>query len=187
VDPEDRLASTDIGLVHDDLAVEAASPKERGVEDLRAVGGGHDDDALGGVEAVHLDEELVQRLLALVVTTDEAGRAPAGLPDGVQLVDEDDAGRLLLGLLEEVAHARGPDADEHLDELRAREEKEGDVGLAGHGAREEGLAAAGGTDHEHALRDAPAQSLVLRGVAEEVHHFHQLRLGLVHPRHVVEG
>src|SRR5437667_44660 len=35
--------------------------------------------------------------------------------------------------------------------------------------------------------DAPAQSLVLRGVAEEVHHFHQLRLGLVHPRHVVEG
>jgi len=37
----------------------------------------------------------------------------------VDLVDEDDARRVLLGLAEEVAHARRADADEHLDELGA--------------------------------------------------------------------
>ena len=46
-------------------------------------------------------------------------RARAALPDGVQLVDEDDAGRLLLRLLEEVPHPGRAHADEHLDELRA--------------------------------------------------------------------
>ena len=81
------------------------------------------------LEAVHLDEELVQRLLALVVTAAEAGAAMAA--DGVDLVDEDDAGRVLLALHEEVAHARGADADEHLDEVRARDREERHAGLAG--------------------------------------------------------
>ena len=56
------------------------------------------------LEAVHLDEQLVQRLLALVVAAAEAGAAVTA--DGVDLVDEDDAGRVLLALLEQVAHAR---------------------------------------------------------------------------------
>ena len=58
------------------------------------------------LEAVHLDEQLVERLLALVVTAAEAGAAVAA--DGVDLVDEDDAGRVLLALLEQVADAQAP-------------------------------------------------------------------------------
>ena len=112
--------------------------------------------------------------------------ARARLADGVELVDEDDARGLLLGLLEEIAHARRADADEHLDELGAREEEERHVGLAGHGAGEERLAGARGADEEHALGDAAAEPLVLFGILEEVHDLHQLRLGLVHPRHVGE-
>ena len=37
--------------------------------------------------------------------------------DRVDLVNEDDAGRILFGLLEQVAHTAGADADEHLDEF----------------------------------------------------------------------
>ena len=115
-------------------------PQERRVEDVGTVRGGDEDDALVRVEAVHLDEQRVQRLLALVVPAAEARAAvPA---DGVDLVDEDDAGRVLLALLEEVADARGADADEHLDEVGAGDREEGDVGLAGDGAREERLAGA---------------------------------------------
>ena len=55
------------------------------------------------VEAVHLDEQLVERLLALVVTAAEPGAAVTA--DGVDLVDEDDRGRRGLRLLEEVADA----------------------------------------------------------------------------------
>jgi len=54
--------------------------------------------------------------------------------DRVDLVDEDDAGRVLLALLEHVAHAAGADADEHLDEVRAGDGEERHVGLAGDGA-----------------------------------------------------
>jgi len=39
--------------------------------------------------------------------------------DGVDLVHEHDARRVLLGLVEEVADAACADTDEHLDELRA--------------------------------------------------------------------
>jgi hypothetical protein len=70
-----------------------------------------------------------------------AHRAGSALADRVDLVDEHERRRFLLGLLEQLAHARGAQADEHLDELRARHEEERDVGLAGDGTREERLAA----------------------------------------------
>ena len=54
------------------------------------------------VEAVHLDEQLVQGLLTLVVPAAEPGAAMAA--DGVDLVDEHDRGRRRLRLLEQVAH-----------------------------------------------------------------------------------
>src|SRR5205807_409243 len=79
-------------------------------------------------EAVHLDEQLIQRLLALVVSAAEAGAAMAS--DGVNLVDEDDAGGVLLALLEQVAHARCADADEHLDEVGSADREERHIRFA---------------------------------------------------------
>ena len=65
--------------------------------------------------------------------------------DRVNLVDEDDARRVVLGLLKEVAHARRADADEHLDELGAGGRREGHAGLPGDGARQQGLPRPGRT------------------------------------------
>ena len=126
-----------------------------GIEHVGPVGGRDQDHALVALEAVHLDEQLVQRLLALVVAAAEAGAAVAA--DRVDLVDEDDAGRVLLALHEEVAHARRADAHEHLDEVGARDREERHARFAGDGAREERLAGAGRTDQQHALRDAAAE------------------------------
>ena len=143
------------GPVEDDLAVEAARAQQRRVEDVRAVGGGDHDHVGVRVEAVHLDQDLVQGLLALVVAAAEAG---AALPaDGVDLVDEDDAGRVPLRLVEQVAHAAGADADEHLDELGARDREERHARLAGDGAREQRLAGSRRADQQHAARDARAE------------------------------
>ena len=126
----------------------------------------HDDDALARVEAVHLGEELVQRLLALFVAAHR--RLDADLAERVELVDEDDARRLGLGLREEIAHARRADADEHLDELRAAQAEEGDLRLAGHGARQQRLAGAGRADQQHALGDLAADARVLLRRLEEL-------------------
>ena len=101
------------------------------------------DHARRRVEPVHLGEDLVQRLLALVVAAAEAGDARrARAADRVELVDEDDRRRGLLRLREEVAHARRADADDRLDELGRGHREERDVGLAGDRPREQRLARA---------------------------------------------
>src|SRR3990172_3849193 len=127
-----RGGPLDVGAVEDALTGEAARAQERGVEDIGPVGGGHHDHVRVRVEAVHLDQDLVQGLLALVVAAARAGAALAA--DRVDLVDEDDARRVALGLLEEVAHPAGADANEHLHELGAGDAEEGHARLAGDGA-----------------------------------------------------
>ena len=122
VDLEDLLSATDIGAVDEHMAVEAPRPEEGRIERLGAVGRRHHDHAAVGPEAVHLDQQRIERLLALVMAADDA-RA-AGLAEGVELVDEDDAGGLRLGLLKHVADTGRTDADEHLDEVAAGEAKE---------------------------------------------------------------
>ena len=74
---EDRLAARAVGAVDHDLAVEAPGAQQRRVEDVGPVGGGDEDDVVLHLEAVHLDEQLVQGLLALVVSAAEAGAAGA--------------------------------------------------------------------------------------------------------------
>ncbi len=80
----------------DDAAVEPTRAQQRRVEDLRPVGRAEHDHAEPRVEPVHLGEDLVERLLALVVAAGDvrpAGGARAA--DRVELVDEDDRGSRL--------------------------------------------------------------------------------------------
>ena len=177
-----------VGRVDRDAAVEAAGAQQRGVEDLGAVGRAEDDHVRAGLEAVHLGEDLVERLLALVVAAaDPAVVARARAPDRVQLVDEDDRRRRLLRLLEEVAHARGAHAHDRLDELRGREVEEGGVRLAGDRAGEQRLAGPGRAVEQDAVRDPRAELRVALRVLQEVDDLDELVLGLVDPGDVVEG
>ena len=185
MDLEDLLAADDVRIGDDDLAIEAAGTKQRRVEHVGTVGRGDEDDALVRLEAVHLDEKLVQRLLALVVAAAEAGAAMTA--DRVDLVDEDDAGRVLLRLLEHVADAGGADADEHLDEVRAGDGEERHVRLAGDGAGEQRLAGAGRADQQHAARNASAEALELLRVAQELDDLLEVFLGLVDAGDILEG
>jgi hypothetical protein len=173
------------GQRHDDLSVESAGAQEGRIEHVGTVGRRDDDNPLVALESVHLDQKLVEGLLALVVTAAQAG--PAMPTDRVDLVDEDDAGRMLLRLLEHIPDPRGADTDEHLDEVRAGDGEEGNLRLARDGTRKQRLARSGRTDHQHALRDLAAEFLELGWIAQEIHHFGDLFLGLLGPGHVLEG
>src|SRR5581483_1862151 len=126
-----------------------------------------------------------ERLLALVIAAAEARAAVAA--DGVDFVDEDDAGRVLLGLLEHVAHARSADADEHLDEVGAGNGEERHVGFAGHRARDQRLAGARGADQQYAAPDAAAEALEFSRIAQEFDDLLQILFGLVDAGDVLEG
>ena len=183
---EDLHAPRLVRPVHQHLPVEPSRAQQRRIEDLRPVGRGEQHDAASGVEAVQLDQELVQRLLLLVVSAGQGADA-AGAAERVQLVDEDDGRRLLSRLLEQVAHARGADADEHLDEFRAGDREERHAGFARDRLGQQRLAGAGRADQQHAFRHASAEPTVAGGVLEEVDDLLQLVLRLVHAGNVGEG
>ncbi len=185
VDIEDRAATLDVGAVEHHLAIEPARPKQGGIEHIGPVGGGNHDHVDAAVEPVHLDQELVEGLLALVVAAAEAGAALAA--DGIDLVDEDDAGRTLLGLLEEITDAAGPDADEHFDELGAGDAEERHASLPRHGAGKQRLAGAGRADEQHAAWDAGAEGREFLGVLQELDDFGKFFLGLIDPGDIGEG
>ena len=184
VDLEDLFAAAHVRLVDEHLPVEPPGPHQRRIEHFGPVGGRHDDDPLAGVEAVHLGQELIEGLLALLVTPHR--RLDADLAERVELVDEDDAGCLVLRLAEEIAHARRADADEHLDELGTAQAEERDVGLARDRAREERLAGPRRPDEQHALGNPAADARVLLRVLQELDDLAQLFLGLIHAGDVGE-
>ena len=62
------FAPTHGGTANHNPAVKAAGPQQRRIENVRPVGGGHQDNAFIRFEAVHLDQQLVQSLFAFVVT-----------------------------------------------------------------------------------------------------------------------
>src|SRR2546428_84508 len=157
---------TEVGAVEDHLTIEAAGPEQRRVQDFGPVRGRQDHDAVLGVEAVELREELIQGLLALVAAAHERAD-PARLPQSIELVDEDDARGLLLGLGEEVADAGRSHTDEHLDEVRAAQAEERHAGLSRDGLRQERLPGAGRADDEHPFGDLAPEAPVAIGVLEE--------------------
>ena len=171
-------ASLLVGAIDQHLAVEAAGAQQRRIEDFGPVGGGENDEARTRIETVEFDQELVERLLLLVVPP---GKRPdaAGAAQRIQLVNEDDGGRSLVSLLKQVAHPRSSDANEHLDEFRARYRVERHLGLARDGLGQQGLAGAGRADQQHAFRHASTEPSVIRRALEEVDDLAQFVLGFV--------
>ena len=184
VDLQDLLAPSHVRPPDDDRPVEAPGPEQGRVEHVGPVRGRDEDHAVVRLEAVHFDQQLVQRLLALVVPAPEAGASMAA--DGVDLVDEDDAGSVLLALLEEVTNARRADADEHLHEVGAGDGEKGHAGLSRDGPGQQCFAGPRRPHQEDALRDLAAELLELLRFLEELDDLLQLLLGLLDAGHVLE-
>ena len=126
---ENVLAAGQIGQLNGNAAVKTTGARQGRIEAVGTVGGSEDNDTLVVIEAIHLGQQLIERLLALVVAAKAA--AVTLFADGIDLVDKHNARGLFLGLLKQVAHLGGATADEHLDELRTRNAKERNTSLAG--------------------------------------------------------
>ena len=185
VDVEDSPAAAQVRPVDGDLPVETARTEKRRVEDIRTVGRSDGDDAFVGTEAIHFDQELVQCLFPFVMTAAKASTALAA--DGIDFVDEDDAGRILLGLCEQITDTGGTNADEHFDEVGTADAEEGDTGFAGYGTGQEGLAGPRRAEEEHPFGYLGANGIILAGVAQEFDDFRQFLLRFVFTSNVFKG
>ena len=185
VDFQDLLAALEVGQLHGHPAVKAAGAGEGRVQRLRAVGGGQNDDAVVILKAIHLGQQLVQGLLPLVVAAVLA--AVALLANGVDLINEDDAGGFLLGLLEQVTDFGSAHAHEHFHELGAGHGEERHVGFTSHSLGQHGLAGARRAHQQDALGHGGTDLLVLLGVMEVVDDLLQVLLGLVLSGHICKA
>src|SRR5260370_19360746 len=109
----------------------------------------------------------------------------ARLAERVELVDKYDARGARLGLGEQVADPAGADADEHLDEIRARHAEKRHLGLARDRLAQQRLASTRRPDQQHTLGDAAAQGMVLFRVLEKIDDLAQLGDRLVDAGHVL--
>ena len=137
-----------------------------------------------GFEAVNLGQQLVERLLTLVIAA-HPHHASAALTDGINLVNENDRGSRLARLLEQVAHAGGAHANEHLDKLGAAGLEECDLGLAGRRFGQERLAGARRPDEQHTLRDMSAELSELLRRLQKLDDLLQFGNGLIRPAHIL--
>src|SRR5581483_6966869 len=90
---------------------------------------------------------------------------------GIQLIDEDNSGCFLAGLLEKVAHPRRTNSNEHLDKFGTGNGKELDAGFSCYRAGEQRLAGAGRSHQKHAFWRPGPQSSIGLGVAEKIDDF----------------
>ena len=169
-------AALHVGRAHRHLPVEAPWPQQRRIENIGPVGGRDDDNAVVGHEAVHLDEKLVERLLALLMAQRVAAAAPA---NGVELVDEDDARGVTPGVAEHLADARRADAGVHLDEIGSARKQKRHLGFTGDRAREKRLAGPRRADQQNTLGNAPADGGEATGLAQEIDDLPDLLLRFV--------
>src|SRR5699024_507010 len=110
-----------------------------------------------GLKAVHFNEQLVQSLFALVVSATQAGAAVA--THGVDLVYENDRGRIFLRLREQITYARGTDTNEHFHEVGTRNRVERNLRLTGHRAGQQRLTGSGRAVEQNALGNLRAHGL----------------------------
>ena len=184
MDFEDLLTTLHIRCADIDLTVKASRTEQRRIQNVLTVGRRDDDDTFVGAEAVHLNQQLVERLLALVVSAAQSGASVAS--DRVDLVDEHDGRRVLLRLFEQVAHARCADTDIQLDEVRTGDRQERHTGLTGDRTGDQRFACARRSDQQDALRNACADRGKLLRILQEFNDFLQLRLFLIRTGDVVE-
>src|SRR5262245_64781990 len=126
MDSQHGYTPTFVPATDQHLPVKPSRSEQRRVQNFRSVGGGHEDDADSRIKAVHLNEQLVERLLALFMGH---RTNPAGFPKCIQLINKDDAGSLELRLFEEISYPGGAYPDEHLHELRSADAEKWDTGF----------------------------------------------------------
>src|SRR5262245_5758785 len=105
----------------------------------------------------------------------------------VDFIDENDAERGFLSLLKHVTNARRAHANEHLHKIRATNGEERHISFTRDRARQQGLASAGRTDHQHALGNTATEFLKFFRITQELDQLLNFVLGFLYAGDVAKG
>ncbi|OPZ71556.1 MAG: hypothetical protein BWY82_01677 [Verrucomicrobia bacterium ADurb.Bin474] len=159
MDLQDLIASIQVGQVDHNLTVKTAWPQQCTVQDIRAIGCSNDDHPFVSIKTVHLDQQRIQGLLALVVSSAQAGSTLTA--NCVNLIDENQARRILATLFEHIPNPGGAHPDKHFNKIGTRNGEKRHIRLTGHSFGQQGFSCSRRAHHQYALGYAPTNALKL--------------------------
>ena len=165
-------------------AVKPSRTKQRRVERFRTVGSSQNDNALRTIKAVHLGQQLVQRLFPFVIAAHLS--AVTLFADGVDFIDKDDTGSLFVGLFKQIPDFCRTHTHEHFYKFRTGNGEEGDIGFAGNSLCQKGFTSTRRAYQQRALRHGGADFLVAVGAMEKIYDFCQQFLGFLFAGNIAE-
>jgi hypothetical protein len=168
-----------------DAAIETPRPHQGRIEHIRTVGGSQQDHARVFGEAIHLGEQLVKRLLTLIVAAADACAALAA--HRIDLIDEHDAGSLFFGLAEQIAHTAGAHTHKQLHEFGSGHGKKRHPRFPGDRLGEEGFARARRTHQQHTFGNAGTHGGEPLRLLQERHNFLEFLFRLLNTRHILKA
>ena len=174
---QDLHASLKIRTIHDDTPVKASRTKQRLIQNFRAVGSAKDQNSLRGIKAIHLRQQLIQGLLPLLIAPAVLGITASS--DCIDLIDKNNAGSVLGGLLKQVTHTACTHADIQLNEIRSRQGEERHMCLSCNRTRKKRFTGSWRADKKCALGELRADLHVALRIVEKIHDLHQRLLGLI--------
>jgi len=124
------------------------------VQNVAPVGSGQNNDLMPFVKAVHLYQELVKGLFALVVCLLQTGSSAAS--HGIEFIDEDNGWSSRFGLFKEAAHVTRPSSHD----LRGADGEEWHTRFSRHCSCKQCLVGSRLTHEKYAPRNTDSQSLL---------------------------
>ena len=161
VDFENLPPPVPVGNRDRDFAIEAAWPPQGRIERIGQVRRRNDDHVLPLGQSVHQGQKLGHDPFL-----DVADDLLTLRRDRVDLVEKDDAGRLARGIFEDLPQVGFALAIELVDDLRTVDREETSIGLVGHRAGDQRLAATGRPVEQDALGRVDSQPFKHLGIAE---------------------
>mmetsp|Transcript_49419 Transcript_49419/g.91157 ORF Transcript_49419/g.91157 Transcript_49419/m.91157 type:complete len:334 (-) Transcript_49419:641-1642(-) len=174
---EDGSPALHIRCLHLDLAIKAAWSDQGLVESVSTVCCSNHNHAIVAIETIHLSKQLIDSLLTLIVALPKACTSLAS--DGINLIDEDDAGCSLLSLCKEISHTPCASSSKDLDELGSRDTEEGNASFTSNCLGQERLSSAWRPSQQSSLWNLCTEVAVTVRVLQEVNNFHELLLGTI--------
>ena len=117
MDGQDIKPVAAVRKLYDDTAVKAAGAHECRVQNIGAVRCRHHDHLFVRLKTIHLDQNLVEGLFALVVAPADPRATHAA--DRVYLVNENNRGSRALGGQKQIPNAGCTHPDKHLNKFRS--------------------------------------------------------------------
>ena len=116
-------------------------------------------------------------MLPLVVAAADAGSALA--THCINFINEDDAGRIFLGIVKHVSNPGRAHTDEHFNKIGTGNREKRNLGFTRNSLGEQSFASTRRADQQQATRNTSAKLLEFGGIFQKINHFLDFFLGFV--------